>query len=329
VFWAFAIFIMACGVTHFAAIWTLWVPDYGPEALLKAITAIASVFTAAALWPLLPHAIALPSPAQLRTANEALQDRIQERDAALDALRLETAERLRTEEMFRQAQKMEAIGQLTGGMAHDFNNLLTVVIGNLDVVQRRAGENEAVSRAVRNALAGAEKAAALTQQLLAFARKQPLQPAATDTNELVGRMAELFGRTAGEKVELKHDLAPDVWPVLVDPNQLESALLNLLVNARDAMPEGGTVTVRTRNVPAEAEQPACVAIVIADSGSGMSEEIRGRALEPFFTTKPVGGGTGLGLSQVHGFVVQSGGRLTLESTPGQGTTVTLYLPKAM
>jgi signal transduction histidine kinase len=327
VFWCFAIFIMACGVTHFAAIWTLWIPDYGPEALIKAVTAITSVVTAAALWPLLPHAIALPSPAQLRIANEALRHRIEERDVALDALRRETAERLRTEEMFRQSQKMEAIGQLTGGLAHDFNNLLTVVIGNLDVVQRRTAENEGVHRAVRNAVAGAEKAAHLTQQLLAFARKQPLQPQAVDTNELIARMGELFGRSMGDGIALQLDLAEAAWPVLVDPNQLESALLNLLVNARDAVAGGGTITISTRNVPAD-ESGDCVAVTIADTGTGMTEEAKAHAFEPFFTTKPVGVGTGLGLSQVHGFVAQSGGRVTLDSTPGSGTTVTLHLPRA-
>ena len=270
-FWAFAVFIMACGVTHFISIWTLWVPDYGVEALVKAVTAAASVVTAAALWPLLPHAIALPSPAQLRTANEQLQERIEERDSALQALRHETNERLRTEEMFRQAQKMEAIGQLTGGLAHDFNNLLTVVLGNLDIVQRRTAEGDPSRRALRNAITGAEKAAVLTQQLLAFARKQPLQPSPVWGNELVTRMCDLFGRRDADKLRISLELAEDLWPVLADPNQLESALLNLLVNARDAMPSGGTITIRTENLSGDGQSGDCVAVSITDTGAGMDE----------------------------------------------------------
>jgi signal transduction histidine kinase len=329
VFWAFAVFILACGTTHFLSIWTLWVPDYGAEALVKALTAAASVVTAFALWPLLPQALALPSPAQLRLANEGLQQRIAERDAAIEALHRETAERLRTEEMFRQAQKMEAIGQLTGGFAHDFNNLLTVVIGNLDIVQRKGGAGETVNRAVRNAVAGAEKAALLTQQLLAFARKQPLQPQVVDPNDLATRMGGLFGRTLKDAISLRFDLAPDAWPVLADQNQLESAMLNLLVNARDALPDGGRITVATRNIEAAGEYGDCVALAITDTGTGMTDDVKARVFEPFFTTKPLGLGTGLGLSQVHGFMAQSGGRLLLDSAPGEGTTVALHLPRAI
>jgi signal transduction histidine kinase len=222
-FWAFAAFILACGTTHYFAIWTLWVPDYGVEALIKAITAAASVATAIALWPLLPRAMALPSPAQLREANAGLERRIIERDEALAALRRETAERVKTEEMLRQSQKMEAIGQLTGGIAHDFNNLLTIVLGNLESAQKRIeGESPAVHRALANARTGAERAAALTQQLLAFGRKQPLQSVEVAVNDVVAEGAELLSRTLGEAVTVHTETGADVWPVRTDPNQLQA-----------------------------------------------------------------------------------------------------------
>jgi signal transduction histidine kinase len=337
VFWAFAAFILACGTTHYFSIWTLWFPDYGAEALIKAITAAASVATAVALWPLLPKAMALPSPAQLRAANTMLERRVQERDEALAALRRETAERLKAEEMLRHSQKIEALGQLTAGIAHDFNNLLTAVLGNLETIAKRTeGESEAVRRPVRTATAGAERAALLTQQLLAFGRKQPLAPVDLVVNETVEKAINLLQGALGGRAELRTDLEPTVWTVRADPDQLTNALLNLAVNARDAMPEGGVLTVRTRNVPA-AQAPAPIAaapgdgfvlVEVADTGDGMSDDVRERALEPFFTTKPVGQGSGLGLSQVHGFVAQSGGHLAIESVLGQGTKVQLYLPRA-
>jgi signal transduction histidine kinase len=337
VFWAFALFILACGTTHYFSIWTLWFPDYGAEAIIKALTAAASVATAVALWPLLPQALALPSPTQLREANEVLERRVRERDEAFAALRQETAERMRTEEMLRQAQKMEALGQLTGGIAHDFNNLLTVVLGNLESIARRTeGEGEPLRRAIRNAQTGAERAAALTQQLLAFARKQPLQAVILNPNDLVEGTLDLLGRALGEKIDVRADLAPDLWPVRTDRNQLENALLNLAVNARDAMPGGGVLTIRTRNVGRnDPKRPGrampgdeLVLIEVADTGSGMSRDTMARAFEPFFTTKAVGQGSGLGLSQVHGFVTQSGGEVAIDSTLGEGTAIRLYLPRA-
>ena len=295
--WAFAFFILACGATHFLAIWTLWVPDYAAEALLKAFTGIGSFITAIVLWSLLPRAVALPSPEALRRANAELVDRIRERDAALDALRTAIADRERAEEMLRQTQKMEAIGALTGGVAHDFNNLLGVVIANLDRLARFPLESGA-ERARSSALTGAERAASLVQKMLAFARRQPLQP------------------------------------TCFDANQLENVLLNLAVNARDAMPEGGRATIRTRNVPAaeaaaRAGLPAVdhILISVTDQGCGMSPEVSARAFEPFFTTKAVGEGTGLGLSQAFGFAKQSGGHILLDSRPGHGTTVEVYLPR--
>ncbi len=183
--WMFAAFIMACGTTHFFAIWTLWHPDYGIEGLVKAATAGVSVFTAVALWPLLPRAIALPSPAQLQNVNADLKVRIAERDAALAALQREAGERARAEEALRQAQKMEAVGQLTGGIAHDFNNLLTVVVANLDRARRLGGGDARVDAALGNALSGAERAAKLTDQLLTFSRRQQLQPEVQDLNAVL------------------------------------------------------------------------------------------------------------------------------------------------
>ena len=332
VFWAFAIFILACGTTHFFSIWTLWNPDYGTEAVIKAITGIASVLTAIGLFPLLPKALALPSPQMLRQANAALTEQIRERDAALAALEQERAERLKTEAMLRQSQKMEAVGQLTGGIAHDFNNLLTVVFAGLEKVERRLPADEAeLHRAVQNALTGAERAATLTQQLLAFGRKQPLRPAVLNVNPLVENTVGLLRRTLPDWIGVETRLAGDLWLTRVDANQLESALLNLAVNARDAMPEGGMLTIETYNAggpESGAAGPEChVVIAVSDTGAGMDNRVMEHAFEPFFTTKPVGQGSGLGLSQVYGFIKQSNGQVTLDSVPGRGTTVRLYLPR--
>jgi signal transduction histidine kinase len=330
VVWMFATFIMACGITHFFAIWTLWNPDYGPEALVKAGTAAASVFTAVALWPLLPRAIALPSPAQLQRANDDLVLRIAERDAAIDALRRETEERLRAEDMLRQAQKMEAIGQLSGGIAHDFNNMLTVVLANLDKARRLAPANPQLERSLEHATTGATRAAELTDRLLSFARKQPLQAGRHDPNAIITSIQALLGPTLGKQVEMETSVAPDVWPVIVDRNQMESALLNLAVNAQQAMPDGGKLSFTTRNVTGDlAPAPGeWVLIEVEDSGVGMTRDVKERALEPFYTTKPVGEGTGLGLSQVYGFITQSYGHVEIDSEMGKGTSVRIYLQRA-
>jgi signal transduction histidine kinase len=340
VFWAFAAFILACGTTHFFSIWTLWVPDYGAEALVKVVTAAVSVATAIAVWPLLPKALALPSPAQLRMANADLERRIAERDMALAQVQHQTAERIKAEEMLRQAQKMEALGHLTAGIAHDFNNLLTAILGNLEIVALRHPDMASIAQPIRNAQLGAERAAQLTQQLLAFGRKQSLMPAAFNVNETVQDALDLLGRTLGDNIVVSAELSPDLPPAFADPNQLQNALLNLAVNARDAMPEGGTLTIRTGRATADEapdgpeaahareEGHDFLTVEVTDTGQGMSAETAARAFEPFFTTKPVGHGSGLGLSQVHGFITQSGGCISLESAPGQGTRVRLYLPQA-
>lgn len=329
--WLFAIFILACGATHVMGVWVLWNPDYGPQALIKIVTAVASVATAIALWPLLPKAIALPSPLQLEAANIDLRLRIDERDAALLALGRETAERERTEDMLRQSQKMEAVGQLTGGIAHDFNNLMTIVVANLDRALRLPDGDPRTATTIENALNGARRAATLTDQLLAFSRKQTLDPGQHDLNNLVARTADLFAATLDPRIAVQTELAPDVWPVRVDANQTENALLNLAVNARDAMPDGGMVTIRTANIAdgtrADAPPGDQVMIEVADTGTGMSPATIARAFEPFFTTKDVGRGTGLGLAQVYGFINQSGGRIEIDSVEGEGSTVRIFLPR--
>jgi PAS domain S-box-containing protein len=235
-----------------------------------------------------------------------------------------------------QSQKIEALGQLTGGIAHDFNNLLQGIIGSLEVVQMRvASGRQDVERFLGNALESAKRAATLTHRLLAFARRQPLAPKSLHLNDLVQQIAELLPATLGERVELKLDLAPSLIPVLCDPNLLESAILNLAINARDAMPDGGQFIIRTGFVP-PGEGPLrrphslrdapTLLLQVSDNGMGMTPEVRERAFDPFFTTKPKGRGTGLGLSMIHGFVTQSRGAIELESEPGKGTTVSIYLP---
>ncbi len=252
--------------------------------------------------------------ARLRELNETLETRI---ETAL-------AERARVEHALRQAQKMEAVGQLTGGIAHDFNNLLTIIIGNLETATRRldAGVDPRVQRALQHATKGAERAATLTQRLLAFSRQQPLDPRATDIGRLLSGMSDLLTRAISETIAVNIHAAPDLPLIDVDPHQLENAILNLAVNARDAMPDGGSLSVEARL----ADRPGEIVIAVVDSGSGMTLDTIAKAFDPFFTTKEVGKGTGLGLSMVHGFVTQSGGRIEIDSIPGTGTTIQLFFP---
>lgn len=258
--------------------------------------------------------------AALRELNANLEREVQERNEAL-----------------RQSQKMEAIGQLTGGIAHDFNNLLQVIVGNIDIVLRRLPDDaQALRRPAANAMAGAERAASLTKRLLAFARRQPLNPKPIDLNVLVRSMSELLRRVLGETVDIETVLGAGLWQAEVDPNELENALLNLAVNARDAMPDGGKLTVETCNgsiddvyaaTHGEVKPGQYAVISITDSGTGMDRETASRVFEPFFTTKAEGKGTGLGLSQVYGFVKQSHGHVQIYSELGHGTTVKVYLPR--
>ena len=338
----FATFILACGTTHLMDIWTLWHADYALQGVIKAITAVASVLTAILLWPLVPRLLEAPSPAVLAEANARLADQIREKQAALDALRVEILERERAEAMLRHSHKMQAIGELTGGIAHDFNNLLMIVQGNLEVLQRRLFDDAALSRYIERSTKAIERGAVLTRQLLAFARRQPLQPSAVNVNALVTGLSELLPRTVGERVRLVFELQPDLWEAEADPGQLDSALLNLALNAGHAMPSGGELVVRTANLAMssrhsirqdldveEVEPGDYVLVSVADSGGGMTPDVREKAFEPFFTTKPAGIGHGLGLSQVYGFIRQSRGRVSLQSEVGQGTTVTLLLRRAV
>lgn len=260
---------------------------------------------------------------------------VEERTAALEAanrsLRDEATARLEAQAQVRQMQRVESLGQLTGGIAHDFNNMLAIVIGNLDLARRRIGDPERLARLLGQAMGGAERAADLTRRLLAFSRQQTLVPTRVDANALVTRMTELLDRTLGEAITLNRDLAADLWPIEVDAAELENAILNLAVNARDAMPDGGMLTIATANeqLPrADGHGLRDMAVIcVTDSGTGMSDHVRERAFDPFFTTKPVGRGTGLGLSQIYGFVRQSGGEVEIRSTVGQGTTVRILLPR--
>ena len=241
------------------------------------------------------------------------------------------------EDQLRQAQKMEIVGQLTGGVAHDFNNLLAIMIGNLELASESAEQGSEHYNRIARALGAAERGATLTRQLLAFSRKQVLQPQSVDFNKLVPRAIDLFHRALGETTEIETVLAGGLWKTMVDPGQLEHALLNLAVNARDAMPDGGRLTIETANARLDEEyrqlnryaRPgAYVMLAVSDTGTGMAQDVAARAFEPFFTTKDVGKGSGLGLSMVYGFVKQSGGHVKIYSEVGRGTTIKLYFPRA-
>ncbi|MGE5540328.1 MAG: PAS domain-containing protein [Gemmatimonas sp.] len=278
----------------------------------------------------------------LRDLNETLETQVAERthdvELALERLRTESRERERAEEALRQSQKMEAVGQLTGGIAHDFNNLLQGIVGSLGMISRRIEQHrlDDAARFIAAANTAANRAAALIHRLLAFSRRQPLAPRSVAVNDLASSMQELLQRAAGESITIDLRLTRDLWPTLCDPNQLENAILNLAINARDAMPDGGRLTIATRNVTltdpglahtCDVDPGHYVAVDVCDTGIGMPADILSRAFDPFFTTKPSGQGTGLGLSMVYGFARQSGGTTKIESRPGAGTTVSIYLPR--
>jgi signal transduction histidine kinase len=293
--WLFAAFILLCGTTHWLDLLTLWSPLYGLQGFVKAATAIASVLTAASLWWFLPHFLSLPSAEQLHAAHAAL---------------IESNERLA------HAQKLESLGQLTGGIAHDFNNVLQVIVGSLDIIQRQLaqGRTEELKRPLAAIRKAAEAASSLTNHMLAFSRRQTLLPREIDTDRLIAGMEEMLRRTLGPEITLELRTGDGRLRVTCDPSQLENALLNLAINAHDAMPAGGRLTISTHDVSFGAQTPDpdmrpgdYVAIEVADTGVGIKQEALARIFEPFFTTKPPGKGTGLGLSQVYGFVKQSGG----------------------
>lgn len=457
VFGLFAAFIMACGTTHVMGALTLWVPAYRFEAFVNTVTAVLSVATASMLWPLLPKALALPSPDTLRSVNTALAQEVARRDEAVAQLResearqkllyartpaalyaLDDAGRLidvndrwldltgyaredvlgrdiasfytspsqvasavqlegfrngldigqgerqllrrdgtirdlevvfeperdadgklqrilvaatdvtarkqaeralrTTEEHLRQAQKMEAVGQLTGGIAHDFNNLLTTIMGSLELLQQRVALDDRGVRLVGNALEGSRRAARLTSQLLSFSRRQRLAAERLQPAAIIEGVHDLLARTLGDGITLEVGLPAEPWALLADRNQMEAALLNLVINARDAIAApGGHVRIEVSNVSIDYDETGVpdplpagdyVAIAVCDNGVGMTEDVRARALEPFFTTKAPGAGTGLGLSQTYGFATQSGGALRIECAPGEGTRIAFFLPRA-
>lgn len=267
-------------------------------------------------------------------AAQQLESLVVERTHALEDanhhLRREMAERARVEETLRQAQKIEAIGRLTGGVAHDFNNLLMVISGGLDMLDRQADPARR-RRLMDGMIQAAERGASLTRQLLAFSRRQELKPESVDIARQIGGMRELLDRSLRGDVHVKFDFPDTLWPVEVDPGELELVVLNLAVNARDAMPAGGTIIVCAENLPDLSENELAgdyVRLSVIDTGTGMTQEVRTRVFEPFFTTKDVGKGSGLGLAQVYGFAKQSGGTVRIDSEVGSGTTISLYLPKS-
>jgi signal transduction histidine kinase len=278
---------------------------------------------------------------QVRSHNDVLEASVAKRTRELAQanaeLTAQMAAREKAESQLRQMQKMEAVGQLTGGIAHDFNNMLSIVISSLNLLQRRLERGDTdVQRFAMSAMEGANRAAALTSRLLAFSRQQPLAPEVLDANQLVAGMSELLQRTLGEAIRIETVLAAGLWKTYADAAQIENAILNLAVNARDAMPEGGRLTIETGNACLDAAYAETnddagpgqyVNISVSDTGIGMSADVVGSAFEPFFTTKTIGMGTGLGLSQVYGFVKQSNGHIKIYSEPGQGTTIQIYLPR--
>jgi signal transduction histidine kinase len=304
------------GTVHLAVVREPWSRRIARYALIS-LFVIMAVLVAAVLG--VAHAA-------LRRVNRELALRAEDLAEANRELRVQIDEREKAEEQLRQAQKMQALGQLTGGIAHDFNNLLTVIQGSADILQRPGLSEEKRLRFAGAIAQTASRAASLTSQLLAFARRQPLRPEVIDLNEKIAGMADLLDRTLGERVEVRTELADGLCAVEADPAQLEAAILNIAVNARDAMPDGGVLAIRTFEAPAAADGGRSVALAISDSGEGIDAETLARVFEPFFTTKRVGKGTGLGLSQVYGFASQSGGGVDITSAPERGTTVTVTLP---
>jgi signal transduction histidine kinase len=368
IFVAFGAFILACGTTHLMAVWTIWTATYRLDGVIKAITALASILTAILLAPLVPKLIALPSPAQLeainaglekevgerknaeeqvRRMNMELEQRVAERTAELltaneqlssanTELRSEIARRESLEGQLLHAQKMEAVGRLAGGVAHDFNNILTVILGWSDMILAMPNLDTIVGRSIEEIRNAANRAAALTRQLLAFSRKQILQPRALDLNAAVVEIAAMVSRILGDDIKLVSSLGPDIGMVKADPSQIHQVIMNLVVNARDAMTNGGTLLIETSNMRVDEEYCSehveftpgvYVVLAITDSGQGMDEATKARIFEPFFTTKDPGKGTGLGLSTVFGIVKQSGGHIQVYSEVGHGTAFKIFLPR--
>jgi signal transduction histidine kinase len=336
VFWTFAIFAALSGVTRLEAILTLWVPAYNVQGLTKAVLALVSVAVTVAMLLARPRLMVLPTRIQLQQAYAALETEIQQRRKA-EAMVKRFQEIEANESQVRQAQRMEAIGQLTGGVAHDFNNILTVITGTIEILTDGVRDRPHLAQIADLISSAAARGADLTKHLLAFSRRQPLQPRSTDANALVIDAARLLRQTLGEDIEIESMLAHDLAPALIDPSQLSTAILNLALNARDAMPGGGKLTLETRNVVLdenyarlnnEVRPGPYVMIAVSDTGVGIPGKLLDKVFEPFFTTKDAGRGSGLGLSMVYGFVKQSDGHIKIYSEEGSGTSVKLYLPQA-
>lgn len=300
------------------------------EPLGSRIFRYGAIFLLFGMAALVVAVLAITHSALTRT-NRELEMRAADLSSAYARLQAETMERERVEEALRQSQKMEAIGHLSGGIAHDFNNLLTVISGNLQLLQRRLQNEPELERYINSAMEGANRASNVTQRILAFSRRQPLMPTLLKLDQLVAGMGELIRHSVGEQISVRTRLRASGW-TKCDANQMENTLLNLIINARDAMPEGGILTIETSDAVLNAGDyegvppGSYVRLSVADSGIGMTDEVRSKALDPFFTTKSEGQGTGLGLSMVYGFVNQSGGHLHIASAPEKGTTVTILMP---
>ena len=333
--------ILAAVVSAACAAWFYMIPQgmFAPGNA-SGWTALALFFFATGIGILQTHAVLvahrlqLSARAALLRYNDELEARVAERTRELEE---QIREREASETKLRQLQKLKSIGQLTGGIAHDFNNMLSIIMGSLDLAMRRSeGSNPALIRNIDHALDGARRAATLTRRLLAFSRQQALIPEVIDANKFVAHICELLRRTLGEGIEIETVLAGGLWRTHADAGELESALVNLAVNARDAMSGQGKLTIETANshiddayqaANTEAAVGQYVVICVTDTGSGMSDEVKARVFDPFFTTKATGEGTGLGLSQVYGFVKQSGGHVQVYSEVGTGTTIKVYLPR--
>jgi signal transduction histidine kinase len=331
-----AVFAAVGAVSCLLSVVTLWVPVHGLETAVKALLALVAAMIASAVLVGLPRLLVISTRVQLQQAYAALEEETRQRRKA-EAMVRRFQEIEATEAQVRQAQKMEAVGQLTGGVAHDFNNILTVITGSIEMLSDGVKDQPLLVQITSMIGAAATRGADLTQRLLAFARQQPLRPRSTDINALVLDTASLLRPTLGMQIEIESMLAHDAAPALIDSSQLSTAILNLALNARDAMPDGGKLTLETKNVVldadyanmnSDAEPGNYVMIAVSDTGEGIPGFLLDKVFEPFFTTKGLGKGSGLGLSMVYGFVKQSNGHIKIYSEQGHGTTVKLYLPQA-
>ena len=346
IFVAFGMFILACGTTHVIGVITVWNPVYRLEGAVKLVTALASVATLVMLVPLLPTLVGIPTSDQLKGVNRLLAAEIEERRAAEEQVRqinedLEervarrTAERRALQDQLNQSQKLEAVGRLAGGVAHDFNNLLTVILGYNEMLREQVAQDPVALDFAEEVQRAAERASALTNQLLALSRRQVAVPRLLDLNDVVRQMDRMLHRLIGEDIILETRLAASLAPVKVDPTHIDQVILNLSINSRDAMPRGGTLIIETADVDLLDNNAGhhigvgpgrYVMLAVSDTGTGMDEGTLARIFEPFFSTKEQGKGTGLGLSIVHGIVKQNDGEIMVYSEPGRGTSFKIYLP---